>query len=205
MKRTVLMSVTALLLMAALFAGCSKKAAAPAASETPVAWEPGGRDVNWYCASGPGGGSDIFSRVITEILKTEGISNANFLVTNKTDGGGEVVKAQVSQTTGNLADYTLMTFNSGELMPMVLNTDRRIKDFKPIAVMALDKQLLYIGKASKYRTFQQVMDAVKAGKTVVVAGSKGDDVATFNLMLKELGWTEDQMPYITCNSSNEVI
>jgi putative tricarboxylic transport membrane protein len=202
MKRKVVVNVfawTALLCALALSAAaCGKK-------QAPAAFDPGTKDVNWYCASGPGGGSDIFSRMITDILKAEGISGANFLVTNKTDGGGEVVKAQVSQTTGNLADFTMMTFNSGELMPMVLNTGRRIKDFKPIAIMALDKQLIYIGKSSKYRNFTEVINAVNSGTTVVAGGSKGDDVATFNLMLKELGWTEEQMPYITHNSSNEVI
>jgi putative tricarboxylic transport membrane protein len=168
------------------------------------AFEPS-RNVDWLCSSGPGGGSDIFTRVIVDIMNKEGICSANFLISNKSDGGGEVSRAQVSQTTGVLADHTLLTFNSGDCIPMLQNTARRVKDFKVIAVMALDKQLLYVGKTSKYQSFQEVIDAIKAGKTIVAGGSKGDDVTTFKLMLKECGWTEAQMPYITHNSSNEAI
>ena len=78
------------------------------------------------CTSGPGGGSDIFTRMITDIVGKEGISRANFLVVNKSDGGGEVGRAKVSQASGPLADHTLITFNSGDLMPMLQNTSRRV-------------------------------------------------------------------------------
>ncbi|MDR2589129.1 MAG: tripartite tricarboxylate transporter substrate binding protein [Spirochaetales bacterium] len=202
MRKRVFVFIAAAVIAAGPLFASGQQGASGAASGKP--YEPS-RNIEWVCTSGPGGGSDIFTRMITDIAGKEGISRANFLVVNKSDGGGEVGRAQVSQAAGPLADHTLITFNSGDLMPMLQNTSRRVKDFKIIAVMALDKQLLYVGKTSKYQSFQQVIDAIKAGKTVVVGGSKGDDVATFNLMLKECGWTEAQMPYITHNSSNEAI
>jgi putative tricarboxylic transport membrane protein len=161
--------------------------------------------VEWYVSSSSGGGSDIFTRIIADIMVKEGFTKANILVTNKIDGGGEVVRAQVANTAGVLANHTLITFNSGDLMPMVSNTPHRMANFKPIALMAVDKQLLFTGKDSKYKTFRAVIDAIKAGQTVVLGGSKGDDVVTANTLLKEMGWTGSDMPYITYDSSNDAI
>jgi putative tricarboxylic transport membrane protein len=161
--------------------------------------------VTWYVSSSPGGGSDIFTRTITDIIAKEGFSQATILVNNKTDGGGEVARAQVANIQGALANHTLITFNSGDLMPMVDNTANRIGNFKPIAVMAVDKQLLFVGPKSKYRSFKEVISAIESGKTVVLGGSKGDDIATSNKLFKEMKWTEAQMPYITYDSSNDAL
>jgi putative tricarboxylic transport membrane protein len=167
-------------------------------------WTPE-RTVTWYVSSSPGGGSDIFTRTITDIITKEGFSRATILVNNKTDGGGEVARAQVANTQGALANHTLITFNSGDLMPMIDNTANRIGKFKPIAIMAVDKQLLFAGPKSKYRSFKEVIAAVNSGTPVIVGGSKGDDIATFNELLKEMKWTEAQMPYITYDSSNDAL
>ena len=68
----------------------SEKTEAPAEAETEApAWAPSG-DVEWVVTSSAGGGSDIFTRMICDIMKTEGIVDQTFLVNNQTDGGGEV-------------------------------------------------------------------------------------------------------------------
>ncbi|MDR3191798.1 MAG: tripartite tricarboxylate transporter substrate binding protein, partial [Treponema sp.] len=105
-------------------------AAGGSQNAAPENWAPE-RNVTWYVSSSPGGGSDIFTRTITDIIAKEGFSQATILVNNKTDGGGEVARAQVANTRGALADHTLITFNSGDLMPMVDNTANRIGNFKP--------------------------------------------------------------------------
>ena len=163
------------------------------------------RDVAWICTSKPGGGSDIFTQQIKDIMKTAGISDANVVINYVTDGGGEVGRLQVAMTNKNRADHTLLTFNSGDLMPMVKNTDNRIENFTPICVLAVDKQLLFIGEYSKYTSWQQVLDALKAGDKIVIAGSKGDDIETYNKLIAELGVTESRLAYITNDSTSGAI
>ena len=165
------------------------------------------KDIEWIVTSSPGGGSDIYTRIITDIMTRLNLVNGQtFLVTNKTDGGGEVGRLQVSRVTaGKIADHTLLTFNSGDHAPMVKNTANRIENFTPIAVMAVDKQLLYIGEYSKYKTFSEVIDAVKAGKNVVIAGSKGDDIATYEMLVEELGFTQNQIAFITNDATSAAI
>lgn len=162
--------------------------------------------MDWIVTSSAGGGSDIFSRKITEILTKEKIiDGVTFIVNNKTDGNGEIGRNEVANLKGDKANNTLLTFNSGDLMPMVQNTANRSANFNIIAIMAVDKQLLFKGKASKYDTFMDAIEAAKAGKTIIIGGSKGDDIATYQALLKEIGISQDVMKYITYNSTSEAI
>ena len=198
-KHVLLIAVLVLALMAPVFA--------QGAAETSSTGFVPSRDIEWIVTSSPGGGSDIYTRVITDIMTRENlVSGRSFLVTNRTDGGGEVGRLQVSRVAaGRVADHTLLTFNSGDLMPMVKNTSNRIENFTPIAVLAVDKQLLFIGERSTYKTFAEVIAAVKSGKQVVIAGSKGDDIATYEMLIEELGFTENQMPFITNDATSAAI
>lgn len=165
------------------------------------------RDVEWVVTSSPGGGSDIYTRIISDIMTKGNMAGGKtILVTNKTDGGGEVGRLNVSRVpNGARADHTLLTFNSGDLMPMVKNTANRLANFTPLAIMAEDKQLLFIGESSKYKTFAEVIAAVKGGAKVVIAGSKGDDVATYELLIKELGFSENQLAFIANDATSAAI
>ena len=160
--------------------------------------------VTWVCTSSAGGGSDIFSRQITEILGPNGLGlvDATMVVDNRTDGAGEIGRNYVATMREGDADVTLLTFNSGDLMPMCDNTDNRVENFTPLAVMAVDKQLMFKGEHTPYDTFADVIAAVEGGTAVTVGGSKGDDIATYEALLAELGFTEDQMPYITYDSTS---
>ncbi len=163
------------------------------------------KDVDWTCTSKPGGGSDIFTQQIKDILKTKGITDANIVINYVTDGGGEVGRLQVATTAKNRADHSLLTFNSGDLMPMVANTDNRVQNFTPLAVLAVDKQLLFIGEHSKYSSWQEVLDALSNGTRVVIAGSKGDDIEVYNKLIAELGVSEAQLAYIANDSTSGAI
>ena len=61
------------------------------------------------------------------------------------------------------------------------------------------------GKETKYNDFNEAIDAAKNGEQVVFGGSKGDDVATYEKLIGELGFTKDQMNYVTYDSSGDAI
>ena len=210
--------ISALLLTSALtlglLAGCGNDASssgsgASGSGSGDGAFVPEGT-VTWVCTSSAGGGSDIFSRQIQTILGPEsggglGLVDATIVVDNRTDGAGEIGRNYVATMREGDADVTLLTFNSGDLMPMCDNTDNRVQNFTPLAIMAVDKQLLFKGEHTPYADMQAVIDAVNSGTAVTVGGSKGDDIATYEAMIAELGFTEDQMPYITYDSTSDAI
>lgn len=174
------------------------------------------KTITWTCTSSAGGGSDIFSRKISEIMTNEDMVNGQtIVVSNETDGAGEVGRNKIA-TMKNDADYNLLTFNSGDLMPMVTNTANRSSNFRILAIMAVDKQLLFscgtaTGKTDYAKAggdltnFAAAIEAAKNGTYVVIGGSKGDDIATYDALLEELGLTEDQMGYITYDSTGDAI
>lgn len=169
------------------------------------AYEPAS-NIDWIVTSSPGGGSDIYTRMISDIMTTEDmIGGATVVVTNKTDGGGEVGRNEVANLKGNKADNTLLTFNSGDLMPMVQNTKNRSSNFKIIAMMAEDKQLIFKGEQTKYNDFAEAIKAAQDGTEVIIGGSKGDDVATYEAMIEEIGVSSDKMKYITYDSTGDAI
>ena len=85
------------------------------------------KTIQWMCTSSAGGGSDIFTRKISDIMTAQNLVNGQtIVVTNKTDGSGEVGRNEVAGLKKN-ADYQLLTFNSGDLMPMVTNTKNRLQ------------------------------------------------------------------------------
>ena len=196
MKRRI--AIVAMLIVAmAVFAGGSKES-----GDGPFTPS---RDVTWTVTSNPGGGSDIFTQEAKNAMSTNGISDANIVIDYVTDGGGEVGRLNVSRMTGPRADHTILTFNSGDIMPMLANTDNRIENFTPLAVMAVDKQLLFAGDITKYQSWQEVLDALAAGERVVIAGSKGDDIETYNALIKELGVSQSQLAYTTNDSTSTAI
>ena len=174
------------------------------------------KTVTWVCTSGAGGGSDIFTRKISDIMSAEGLVNGQtIVVSNETDGAGEVGRNKIATLKMN-PDYNLLTFNSGDLMPMVTNTQNRSSNFRILAIMAVDKQLLFSCGSTAGKTdyakaggdltdFGAAVEAAKNGTHIVVGGSKGDDIATYDALLEELGLTEEQMSYITYDSTGDAI
>ena len=216
-----LMALTLALLMTLSLAACGGKTeqSAPSgdnASTETAAFVPS-KNITWICTSSAGGGSDIFSRKIADIMKNDNLVNGQtIVVSNETDGSGEVGRNKVATMKAGDADYTLLTFNSGDLMPMVKNTKNRSSNFRILAIMAVDKQLLFSCPGSEAKTdyakaggdqndFAAAIEAAKNGTFVVIGGSKGDDITTYGKLLAEVGLTEQQMGYITYDSTSDAI
>lgn len=219
-----LMALTLALLMILSLAACGGKTEQSAPAEDKGSSAPAEtaaftpeKTVTWICTSSAGGGSDIFSRKISEIMTNDGMVNGQtIVVSNETDGSGEVGRNKVANMKAGDADYTLLTFNSGDLMPMVTNTKNRSSNFRILAIMAVDKQLLFSCPKSESKTdyakaggdqndFAAAIEAAKNGTFVVIGGSKGDDITTYNKLLAEIGLTEQQMGYITYDSTSDAI
>ena len=144
--------------------------------------------------------------MISDILTSEKfIGDSTVIVTNKTDGNGEVGRNEVAHLKGKRADNTLLTFNSGDLIPMIQNTKNRAANFKILAIMAVDKQILLKSKGTKYETFVEAIEAAKNGQEVIIGGLKGDDIETYKALLEEIKVSPEKMKYITYNSTGDAI
>ena len=120
MKKKLVATVLAgVMALSVAMTGCGSSSDTADGTFTPT------KSIQWMCTSSAGGGSDIFTRKIGDIMTAENLVNGQtIVVTNKTDGAGEVGRNEVA-TTKNNADYQLLTFNIGDLIPMVQNTKNR--------------------------------------------------------------------------------
>lgn len=217
MKKFIALSLA--LLMTASLAACGSSSSGSASSSDGSGDTSGfvpTKNITWTCTSSAGGGSDLFTRKISDIMSAENLVNGQtIVVSNETDGAGEVGRNKIATTTMN-ADYSLLTFNSGDLMPMVTNTANRSSNFRILAIMAVDKQLLFSCQTASGKTdyakaggdttdFAAAIEAAKNGTHIVIGGSKGDDIATYNALVAELGLSDDQMSYITYDSTGDAI
>ena len=165
-------------------------------------WEPKG-EVSFIVCSSAGGGSDIYTRKMIEIMNGEGISNANFIVKYMTDGGGETGRQYVADA--RKGDEVLVAMEYGGFANMLLNTGYRIENFRPIAVVAEECQILLAKPDGKYASVDAAIEAAKGGTTVSVAGSGQADDQMYQLMKDAFGLDETNFTYIRCSSTSDAI
>ena len=89
-KRTWFLSVLMVFISIAVFAGGSGETVSADGT-----WKPT-KNVEWVVTSSPGGGSDIFTRTITDIIARNKLVDQTIVINNQTDGGGEVGRLRVS-------------------------------------------------------------------------------------------------------------
>lgn len=162
-------------------------------------WSPN-RTVEWYCTSSPGGGSSIFTQTIIEIIKEEGLVDEDMIINYKTDGGGAVGRREVSGKNTN--GHTLLTFNNGDLQPLVQLEDGDLDMFTPLAVMATDGQILLVPADSPYETAEDFIAAIDAGERIIINGSKGDDINLFERIEEEVG---GDLEYLINDSTGDAL
>lgn len=162
-------------------------------------WTPT-KGAEWVVTSSAGGGSSIFTQNIVEIMKSEGIVDKNIIINYKTDGGGAVGRRAVSMMKNE--SHTLLTFNSGDLQPMVQREGGDLDGLTPLAVMALDGQILLVNYDSPYKSMEDIIAALKSGTRLIIGGSKSDDEAIYNAMVSEIG---GDMEYLRSDSTGEAL
>lgn len=165
-------------------------------------WKPKG-EVEFVVCSSAGGGSDIYTRKMIEIINKNGISDTNFVVDYKTDGGGETGRQYVADA--RKGDQILVAMEFGGFANMLKNTAYRMDNYRCIAVVAEECQILLATPNCKYATIQDAIEAAKAGTVVSISGSGEADSMMYDLLRDQFGLTADQLTYIRCSSTSEAI
>lgn len=162
-------------------------------------WTPS-RNVEWFVTSSPGGGSSIFTQTIIDIINEEGLVDQDIIINYKTDGGGAVGRREVSGENTN--GHTLLTFNNGDLQPLVQVEDGDLDMFTPLAVMATDGQILLVRNDSPFETAEDFINALDSGERVIMGGSKGDDINLSDRIIAEVG---GDLEYLISDSTGDAL
>jgi putative tricarboxylic transport membrane protein len=116
----------------------------------------------------PGGGTDVFARLIQEIITREKLVTTPMIVASKTGGAGTVAFNYVKGKRGD--PHTVLTIATGSFVTAISRTDLDLglEHFTPLAFFARDPQGVIVPADSKYKTFKDLVDDAKKQPEAIV-------------------------------------
>jgi putative tricarboxylic transport membrane protein len=135
------------------------------------------RPLEIVAPANPGGGWDAMARTINRVLEIEKLYPQPMSVLNKPGGGGAVGMAYINMKKGD--DYELVVFSP----PLIINTINKTfsqpySTLTPLAKLITDYQVFIVKADSPYKTFKDLMAAVKKNPGAVkFAGGSSPDLS----------------------------
>jgi putative tricarboxylic transport membrane protein len=153
----------------------------------------------------PGGGTDVFARLIIEILGREKLVAQPMVVQTRTGGGGAVAFGYVKSKRGD--PHTVLTIATGSFLTATARADLDLglENFTPVAFFARDPQGVMVPADSKYKTFKELIDdAKKQPETLVcaVTSATGTGRQTLWAIEKETG---SKFKFVTFKAGSEAV
>ena len=146
------------------------------------------RAIEFVVPANPGAGSDIFARLIADLIRKEKLVAQPILIVNKGGGGGTVAAVYAAQKRGD--PYTVVSFPTGMMLtaPLRSGLDIGLEKYHPLALLGFDINCLMVNAASPFKSVRELVEAAKAQpKTISVAiGSSGSTSHMFVYTLERL-------------------
>ena len=153
-------------------------------------------DMNWTVAFGPGGGSDLMSRTLVQVIQDEKLYPGNIAVENREGGSGATGWGYLMSKAGD--PYNIST-TSGSFLTTPLQSDPgwTYKDFTHVGLMATDDALLLVDGKSNIKTFEDWVNFAKSKGKVVVGGigTVNVDFILQSLIAEHAGYEIEYVPY----------
>lgn len=112
--------------------------------------------------SGPGGGSDVFARQVSDMLVKEGIIEQAWPVVNKSGGSGAAAMAFMAQQQGksNVVSAMAITWVTTPLT----NPEALVKtlDLTPVALLVIEPTIMAVKADSPWNSLKDFVDAAAA-------------------------------------------
>ncbi len=182
----------AFLAAALVLAACGDSGGSDDASAENYPEEP----LEWTVAFGPGGGNDIMSRTIADILEKEDLYPENITVDNVEGGSGATGWGRVYAETGN--PYAISSTSGSFLTtPLEADTGWAPEDFTHIGLLATDASLFLTHKDSGHDTWEKWVQYAKSQDKVAVGGIGivNIDLILHSELAEQAGYEIDYVPF----------
>jgi putative tricarboxylic transport membrane protein len=116
-----------------------------------------------------GGGTDIFGRVVAEIIAREKLLNQPINVINRAGGGGAIAYTYTKSKRGD--PHTVAVVASLAMITQTLRPelDLGMEHYTPIAFLASDPQAVMVPADSPYKTLKDLVEAGRKNPDSIVA------------------------------------
>jgi putative tricarboxylic transport membrane protein len=184
MMRTVVVSIG--IALAVVAASCSRDASRESTTSYPA------RDVTIIVPFGAGGGSDVLSRTIANVLRELKLVPVNLLVENRPGSSGAIGYTYVARQAAN--PYALATVSvSFFTTPLLGASEVTYKHFTPVAAIAMSPYIMAVRAASPIKSFDEVKKARRL--TTGTVGVVSDPVLLARMLQNATGVTIDTVPF----------
>ena len=161
------------------------------------------KPIEFTVHTGPGGGTDVFARAVSDLIGREKIFSQPLIVANRPGGNGGVAFNYVKGKRGD--PHVILTMATGSFLAATSRKELELglDNFTPIAAFALDPQAIAVAADSKYKT---IKDLIEAGRkepndlTASVSSATGTGRVLLYLMKRETGAT---FKYVSFKSGAE--
>jgi putative tricarboxylic transport membrane protein len=146
------------------------------------------RPIEFVVPGNPGAGSDVFARLIADLIRKEKLIPQNIVINNRGGGGGAVAASYAAQKRGDA--YVVVSFPTGMMLTSALRSglDVGLDKFHPVALLGFDINCLMVNTSSQHKSAPDLVAAAKAQpKTINVSiGSAGSTSHLFVYTLQKL-------------------
>jgi putative tricarboxylic transport membrane protein len=127
------------------------------------------RPIEFIVHTSAGGGTDIFGRVVAEIIAREKLLNQPINVINRAGGGGAIAYTYTKSKRGD--PHTVAVVASLAMITQTLRPelDLGMENYTPIAFLASDPQAVMVPADSPYKTLKDLIEAGKKSPETIVA------------------------------------
>jgi putative tricarboxylic transport membrane protein len=174
----------------------------PLATGGAVAQDYPSERLDWTIAFGPGGGNDIMSRTLIDILDKHDLYPAEIVAENRQGGSGAVGWGYLYNQAGN--PYAISSTSGSYITtPLQADTPWGPTDFTPIALLATDDLLLLVSGDSDIDSLDEFIESAKADPpTIGGIGAVNVDFIVPTLLAEKAGFEFD---YVSFNAEGELI
>ena len=138
--------------------------------------------------TGAGGGSDVFTRVVADIIAKDKLLPVPTMILNKAGGGGAIAHNYVVGKRGD--PYTVYAIAAALMVaiPIRNGTDTGLDKFQPLGLLGFDVNAFTVRPDSPYRTMRDLVEAARANpKSITISvGSVGSSSHLVPFTLEKL-------------------
>jgi putative tricarboxylic transport membrane protein len=139
------------------------------------------RTIEFVAQSTPGGGTDLFMRNITELLRKDKAFSQPLITSNRAGAAGAVAYNYIKSKRGE--PHVVMTIATGGVLNAASRPELELPldIFTPLAMFATDPQVVALRVESKFNTFNELVEAAKREPGTITAGLSGGGTGTGRL------------------------
>ena len=131
------------------------------------------RQIEFVAQSSAGGGTDLFSRAITEMLTRQKAFPQPIINSNRVGSGGVIAYNYIKSKRGD--PHVIMAIATGGVLNAAARPELELPldIFTPLAMFATDPQVIALRAESKFKTFKELIEAARREPETIAVGITG--------------------------------